>query len=112
VQQERHEQAPNAAVAVTEGVYCFELVVNQGETHEGRHLVAVGVHASLEGSKAITESLRRRWHEPGFANVSGAADEILNGAKFARRLVAAPNSLHQNVMQLLDWDRSADYAVF
>lgn len=108
MQQQRDQQAAEAAVAVEEGVDRLELHVGErGPDQRGGRLggprtgAGPAVQKGLEGRHAGLDFVGRRRHEVGAAR-SRATDPVLRAPELARQLLAAPRAGHQLGVHLAD----------
>ena len=101
VQQQRHEQASQTAVAVQEGMDGLELHVRQPRPDEDGEPVVSGVQEALERRHAVGHGGVGRRHEDGVAG-PGPADPVLRAAEFAGGLGAAASRRQQDGVHLAD----------
>ena len=93
LEQQRHEQASDAAVAVEVGVDDLELYVQESGTHERRQRV-VCVQVLLERAEHLAQHLRRWRHVRGVAGTA-SADPVLAATHLARKLLGAAQAAHE-----------------
>jgi hypothetical protein len=94
LEQQRHEQASDAAVAVEVRVSGLELHVQEPGAHERRQRV-VCVQVPLERAEHLAERLRRWRHVRGVAGAA-SADPALAATHLAGKLLCAPGAAHKS----------------
>ena len=99
LEQERHEQATDAAVAVEVGVDGLELHVQESGAYQRRQRV-VGVQVLLEGAEHLAERVRWWRHVRGVAG-SASADPVLAATHLAGELLGAADAAHESSMRLV-----------
>jgi len=101
-QKQDEEQASDASVAVNEWVDCFELIVNERKSHQGRVFV-FAVQVLFEGIQGGVHFIHGRRDERCIIEcAAGCANPVLRAPKFTRSRVLPADSLHQARVHLAD----------
>ena len=99
LEQQRDEQAADAAIAVEIGMDGFELHVHERGADERREL-RLAVDVLLQVTQERAQLLRRRWNEDRVAR-AGAADPVLAAAQFTWLFRRPAHTFHQPPMRFI-----------